>query len=552
MKSMGKTIRREGLALLITLLVGFLGFYIFLPPLSLQSREFYFFAGALMVVWFLVRVPTVSVHVEEADLQGRKKRIYSFFPLYITGLLAALFLLFSILSLTIFNASRYSQLLTVEEGDFATDIPQITYDQIPMLDTESARRLGDRKMGELAATNNEEQKSLVSQFEVSPDYIQINYNNRPMRVTQLEYADLFKWLTNRKEGLPGYIMIDMVTQETELVRLEEGMKYSPSEHFGRNINRYMRFRYPTYLLGQPSLDIDDDGVPYFVAPRLTKRIGMLGGTDVKGAVFVNAVTGEHQYYELEDVPTWADHICPADLLVQQYDYYGAYNDGFFNAYIGQRGVTRTTEDYNYIAMNDDVFVYTGVTSVNSDQSNIGFLLVNQRTKAAKFYPVSGATEQSARSSAQGAVEDLGYAATFPILLNINNQPTYFMSLKDSAGLVKMYAMVNVENYQRVAVGNSVAECEKKYTQTMQSDGSYVPQETLQVAGSIEDIRSAVVNGYTWYYLKIIGYPEYFAMSVEHDTSLPVLSVGESVTITYDSEVVDGVAKAVDVTRNTGA
>ena len=160
------------------------------------------------------------MHVEEADLQGRKKRIYSFFPLYITGLLAALFLLFSILSLTIFNASRYSQLLTVEEGDFATDIPQITYDQIPMLDTESARRLGDRKMGELAATNNEEQKSLVSQFEVSPDYIQINYNNRPMRVTQLEYADLFKWLTNRKEGLPGYIMIDMVTQETELVRLE--------------------------------------------------------------------------------------------------------------------------------------------------------------------------------------------------------------------------------------------------------------------------------------------------------------------------------------------
>ena len=175
----------------------------------------------------------------------------------------------------------------------------------------------------------------------------------------------------------------------------------------------MRFRYPTYLLGQPSLDIDDDGVPYFVAPRLTKRIGMLGGTDVKGAVFVNAVTGEHQYYELEDVPTWADHICPADLLVQQYDYYGAYNDGFFNAYIGQRGVTRTTEDYNYIAMNDDVFVYTGVTSVNSDQSNIGFLLVNQRTKAAKFYPVSGATEQSAQSSAQGAVEDLGICSHIP-------------------------------------------------------------------------------------------------------------------------------------------
>ena len=238
--------------------------------------------------------------------------------------------------------------------------------------------------------------------------------------------------------------------------------------------------------------------------------------------------------------------------MQQYDYYGAYNDGFFNAYIGQRGVTRTTADYNYIAMNDDVYVYTGITSVNSDQSNIGFLLVNQRTKEAKFYPVSGATEQSAQVSAQGAVEDLGYLATFPILLNINNQPTYFMSLKDSAGLVKMYAMVNVANYQRVAVGSTVAECEKKYTKAMQADSSYVPQETKEAAGSIEDIRSAVVNGYTWYYFKIIGYPEYFAMSVEQDTSLPVLNKGDSITVTYDSEAIDGVAKALSVARNPAA
>lgn len=552
MRSKGKIIRRELWAILLTVFVGFVAFYVFLPPLSLQSREFYFFAGALLVLWFLIRIPAVSAFVEEAGMQGNKKKIYSFFPLLAVGLLVVLFLLFNVLSMTIFNASRYSGLLTVEQGDFTTDIPQITFDQIPMLDTQSAQRLGDRKMGELAATNNEEQKSLVSQFEVSPDYIQINYNNRPMRVTQMEYAGFFKWLTNRKEGLPGYIMIDMVTQETKLVRLEEGMKYSPSEYFGRNIYRYMRFRYPTMLLGQPSMEVDDSGVPYFVAPRLVKRIGMLGGTDVAGAVFVNAITGEHAYYDLADVPAWADHICPADLLVQQYDYYGAYNDGFFNAYIGQRGVTRTTADYNYIAMNDDVYVYTGITSVNSDQSNIGFLLVNQRTKDAKFYPVSGATEQSAQVSAQGAVEDLGYLATFPILLNINNQPTYFMSLKDSAGLVKMYAMVNVANYQRVAVGGTVAECEKKYTKAMQADSSYIPQETQEATGSIEEIRSAVVNGYTWYYFKIIGYPEYFAMSVEQDTSLPVLDKGDSITVTYDSEAIDGVAKALSVARNPAA
>ncbi len=252
-----KYLRGEGLALLIALVVGFVVFYVFLPPMSLQSREFYFFAILLMGVWFLARIPIVSSYVEEKGMQGRKKKLYSFFPLLIAALLAVLLVLFSVLSLKIFNASRYSSLLRVEEGNFTQDIPQITYDQIPMLDTESAQRLGDRKMGELAATNNEEQKSLVSQFEVSDDYIQINYQNRPMRVTQLEYASFFKWLTNRKEGLPGYIMIDMVTQETQLVRLEQGMKYSPSEYFGRNIERYMHFRYPTMLLGEPSLEVDE-------------------------------------------------------------------------------------------------------------------------------------------------------------------------------------------------------------------------------------------------------------------------------------------------------
>lgn len=537
------------MALLLTLVAGFIGFYIFLPPISLQSQQFYLFAIALCVFWFLCRAPGL-IRGDRPREPWRKHILYLAFPLLIGGVLLALFALFSLISLPVFNASRYSSLLQVEQGDFTQDIPQITYEQIPMLDTQSAQRLGDRKMGELAATNNEQQKSLVSQFEVSRDYIQINYKNRPTRVTQLEYAGFFKWLNNRKEGLPGYIMIDMVTQQTQLVRLEQGMKYSPSEYFGRNIYRYMRFHYPTLLLGQPSLEVDDEGTPYFVAPCLHKRIGMLGGADVKGAVFVNAITGEHQYYSLQDAPTWADHICPADLLVQQYDYYGAYNDGFFNAYIGQRGVTRTTEDYNYIAMNDDVYVYTGVTSVNSDQSNIGFLLVNQRTKEAKFYPVSGATEQSAQFSAQGAVEDLGYRATFPILLNINNQPTYFMSLKDSSGLVKMYAMVNVANYQRVAVGGTLAECENKYTKTMQADSNYVPQQTEQATGSIEQIRQAVVNGNTWYYYKIIGYPQYFAMSVEQDTSLPLLDVGDSISVVYDSQVVDGVSKALDVQRNS--
>ena len=95
-------------------------------------------------------------------------------------------------------------------------------------------------------------------------------------------------------------------------------------------------------------------------------------------------------------------------------------------------------------MDGDVWVYTGVTSVNADESNIGFVLMNLRTGESKYYNIAGAEEYSAMSSAEGQVQNLGYRASFPSLINIKNIPTYIMVLKDNAGLVKMYALVNVE------------------------------------------------------------------------------------------------------------
>lgn len=536
----GKRLRRELFAALITVVLGYIWFYITLPALNLQSVEFYTFACVLLAIWFFVRLPAVANLAAEQGMQGRSKKIYTFFPLGIAAVLLALLAVFSVASLEIFNASRYKNLLPVETGDFASEIQQITYDQIPMLDKDSAIKLGNRKMGELA--------DMVSQFEVSEDYVQINYKSKPVRITELQYAGFFKWLTNRKSGLPGYVMIDMVNQNTQLVRLKEGMKYSTSEYFGRNISRYVRFRYPTALLGKPGLEIDDDGVPYWITPKLIKRIGMLGGTDVQGAIFVNAITGEHQYYPLDQVPEWADHIVPAELIIHQYDYFGAYQRGFFNSLFGQKGVTQTTEGYNYIAQNDDVYVYTGVTSVNSDQSNIGFILVNQRTKDAKFYSSSGATEYSAMDSAEGAVADLRYTATFPILLNISGQPTYFMALKDSAQLVKMYAMVNVSKYQKVATGQTVAECEKKYNKLMQTDSDYSPAEGDTVSGNIEDIRTAVQEGYTWYYIKLIGNENYFMQSVQQDPALVTLNKGDSVKVKFSGIPVDNTVSATSITR----
>ncbi|MBQ3055511.1 MAG: CvpA family protein [Oscillospiraceae bacterium] len=513
--------------LAVTALVGFVYFYLELPALSFFAEEFYIFIGLLCLVYIVCSVITsggrLRVGVKEYVHHVKKQCLI---PGGLLVLLVAVFLIGSVLSWPILRAGSYQKLIQVESGDFTADVAEISFDKIPLLDAESAMRLGDRKLGELA--------DMVSQFEVADDYTQINFQNRPVRVTPLIYGDLIKWFNNRSEGLPAYLIIDMVTQNVEVVRLSEGMKYSPAEHFGRYLYRHLRFRYPTYLFATPTFEIDEDMNPYWICPRVVKRVGLFGGEDVKGAVLINAITGESEY--LEEVPSWVDRVYPAELITKQYDYYGYYRNGFFNSILGQKDVTVTTSGYNYIALNDDVYMYTGITSVGGDQSNIGFILSNQRTKETKFYPCAGATEYSAMSSAEGVVQHLGYDATFPLLLNISDEPTYFVALKDNARLVKTYAMVNVQQYQVVATGATPAECEREYVKLLSQQGITVPAEIeeTQVSGVIVDIRSAVIGGNTVYYLRLENDPTYYAVSAaEHETAV-ILNVGQTVTLEIDT------------------
>lgn len=511
--------------LLVTLVFGFLYFYATLPALNLQSKDFYFFIGLLCVVYVVCSLITSGVRAEGMreyfDFVKRQCKI----PAAIVVILLLVALVGSFLSWQVIRAGSYRDLLAVEDGDFAQDVEEISFDKIPMLDKNSAERLGDRKLGELS--------DMVSQFEVSDEYTQINYQDRPVRVTPLIYGDVIKWLNNRKQGIPAYLVIDMATQAVDVVRLSDGIKYSPSEHFGRQLNRHLRFNYPTYLFGQPTFEIDEEQNPYWVCPRIVKRIGLFGGTDIQGAVLVNAVTGESQYYE--EVPNWVDRVYSADLIVEQYNYHGRYKNGFINSIFGQKGVTQVTSGYNYIALNDDVFVYTGITSVGGDQSNIGFILSNQRTKETKYYPCAGAAENSAMSSAEGVVQHLNYKATFPLLLNVSNQPTYFIALKDNAQLVKMYAMVNVQQYQIVATGASVAECEKQYIKllTQNKIGTTPKNEETKLTGKITDIRSAVRDGNTYYYIRLDASGPYYSISASAYEAAVILNIGDTVTIEYD-------------------
>ena len=500
-------------------------YYVKLPAINIHAAGFWTFLLVVIAALAVIYIGKKKLfRKEDIKQSGIAKGLIGLFVL-----IGVIYLGGTLLSSPIINAKKYQKLLTVEEGDFQTDIKELSFDQIPLLDRESATLLGNRKMGSMV--------DMVSQFEVDELYSQINYQDKPVRVSPLRYANVIKWFTNQSEGIPAYIRIDMTTQSTELVMLDEGMKYSTSEYFNRNIHRHLRFRYPTYIFGELSFEIDDEGVPYWVAPVKKFNIGLFGGETVGRVVLCNAITGETTDYAIDEVPEWIDHAYDPDLLIQLYDYYGTLKHGFFNSILSQKDCLKTTDGYNYLAIDDDVWVYTGVTSVNEDQSNVGFVLMNQRTMETKFYEVEGATENSAMSSAEGQVQNLHYTATFPLLLNISGEPTYFIALKDDAGLVKKYAMVNVQKYQVVAIGDTVSKCEENYLELMRENGietddSAAAKETKTITGTITRIAQGVVEGDSHFYVMVEDSDEIFDVSVVDFIDIIKYDVGQEVTMEY--------------------
>ena len=522
----GKGGNKLVLCLALTVVFAAVYFYFMLPAVNLHSMSFYVFFLACVAVFCFLTLVTGDYSPENNQDALRTVWTRCKLPVLAAGALLAVMLVGSLLGSVVFRSSAYTKLLPVEPGDFNLDVAEISFDKVPMLDKDSAARLGSRKLGELA--------DMVSQFEVASNYSQINYQDSPVRVATLRYGDFFKWLNNVGDGLPAYVLVNMVSQNAEVVRLEQGMKYTTFDYFGRNLHRVLRFHYPTWMFAEVNFEIDENGHPWWICPREVKTIGLFGGTDVAGAVLVDAISGECTYYPADEIPDWVDRVYSANLLIQQYDYYGQYQNGFLNAFFGQTGCTVTTDGYNYIALNDDVYVYTGVTSLGGDESNIGFVLMNQRTKEAKYYPCAGAEEYSAMDSAMGVVQHLGYAATFPLLMNVDGQPTYFIALKDNADLVKMYAMVNVQQYNVVATGTTLPECRNSYGKLLRQEG--LAQGGQQgVEGVIDEIRTAVIDGNSWYYFRLIGESHFYAVSAGQCETAIILNKGDKVTILGASE-----------------
>lgn len=504
----------------LTCIVAFVLFYIMIPPINIQTFYFWFYAfivaSFFYFMQFVVRIKNNSIF----DMKVTKTSVI------ISGIIIVAVAINAFYS-PLINASIYASRISVNEsGNFTSDITQVDFSTLPLLDRDSSMKLGDRVMGQMP--------ELVSQFDVSEMYTQINYKDRVVRTTPLEYNGIFKYFSNRKNGVKGYITVDSVDGNATLTKLDEGMKYMPSALFNENLYRKLRFQYPTFIFGEENFEIDEDGKPYWIVPVLKyKGIGLL--EDVKGVVIFDPVTAKSTYHHVNDVPTWVDHVYPANLLIEQMDDWGKYRGGFFNSIIGQKNVVKTTRGYNYIAKDDDIYLYTGITSAIADESNIGFILSNMRTQETIFYALPGAEEYSAMESAKGQVQQMNYSASFPLLINLNDKATYLISLKDNAGLVKMYAFVDVADYQRVVVTDAsqgIEQAAKNYLGNEPLGSGIDESQYKSKTITVQSITDSLIEGNSYYYIKDTEGLKYRIKISVDEKNIPFIMPGDQLNISY--------------------
>ena len=530
------------LAVVILIIAAFC-YWWFHPPINIHSVDLWMFL-AIFVLFPSFLVFFIFHQIYQRGMGKREKsekKAKRYKGLMVVPVVVALVgVLGGVASLTLFpgNAEKYSNILQTTDGDFAQDIQEADYSTIPFIDRDSAVLLGNRTMGTMA--------DYVSQFEISDLYSQINYKDAPVRVSPLNYADIFKWWSNRETGIPAYVIVNMSTQDTQIVRLDNPIYYSDSDPFFNNVDRHVQLMHPFYIFGEKSFEIDDNGKPYWIYPVIDYTVGLFGGETVSRVVLCDASSGECQDLAIDEVPQWVDRAYPSELLIQQYNWSGSLSGGWINSWLGQSGVKQTTPGsdgqlgYNYIAKDDDVWVYSGVTSATADNSIIGFVLINQRTAESKFYAVAGATEESAMSSAEGQVQNLKYQATFPLLINVDGQPTYFMALKDNAGLVKKYAMIDIQRYQNVAVGDTLEETEKSYKKLLRANGVSVDDgngakiSDGSATGTISLISPVVIDGNSHYYVMLNGDDTLYDCPVASVVDIVRYKEGDSVTLNFAS------------------
>lgn len=509
-------------------------FYFFMPTIA------YGFYGLPIVLMLSV----MPLFLYESNKSLKKNKFwFAFTSLILVGCFVYGTIWAFFVTAPIFHAQKYRNLIgqVDETGVFENDIPPTPLDKIRIVDQYVAYRLGDKVLGA--------QPALGSQVYLGEFAIQ-KVGNDLFWVAPLLHSGFLKWLNNL-EGTPGYVMV-AASNERDVRFIQEVdkkrifLRYQPEAYGFDKLERHLYFNgYMTRPLADYTFEVDDQLKPYWVATLYQKKIGF-AGEDAIGVITVDAQTGEIKEYTLENAPSWIDRIHPEDFIDDQLDDWGEYVKGFWN--FSNEGKLETSQDLSLVYGNDDrSYWYTGLTSVGSDEGTVGFMLTDTRNKKSKWYKQVGATEQAARYSAMGKVQEKGYIASDPIVYNINNNATYVMSLKDQAGLVKMIAMVAVEDYSIVGVGNDLSEALRAYRSALNSSGSKASTSSnaqrFTIRSRILRIAKDVNSGNTYYYLMLENYAhKIFVGTSAISAELTLSAVGDYVNISYE----DGSHYTVDM------
>ena len=416
---------------------------------------------------------------------------------------------------------NYKDQSKITEIDFET-IPEFDRTQVQLVDKNTAQQLGDRVFGTLGSEE-------VSQYRIGEDWVQISMNGNLYRVTPIDFGSLFNYFLTKTT--PGYVLVDCNNGEAKLVR-HEGLKYMKSAYFSRDLYRKLYFKDPTALYGNAKFELDDEGRPFWVTP--VYDVTWVDKTrDVKGVMILDPVSGEAAYYDKESVPNWVDNVYPVEVVYRQFSQSKRYENGLFN--FSKRGIVEFTDDYAYVLFDDDVHIYTGVTSVGKDESNVGFAYVDLRNGEISYIRKAGAEEYSARSSAEGALQQYHYSAIFPSMVNVKGRPTYFMGLVDGANLIKSYAFVSYENYQNVATGITVEEAYKNYLSLYEGGDDVPDEEKKEVSFTVAKVEHIVQDGNTLILLQSEeGQIYYYDVSLG-DLRVPFIAQGSSVKVLVDEK-----------------
>lgn len=535
---------KTALKILISTVLLFIYYYIVLPPINPFSVGFWIF---LMIALIVYLVPFGALNIfkvkrvpfgntSHLEFKSRKKDKKQKIMLAVIAAPMVVIVIGSIFSSTIFNAKRYASVIDVKESDFASDMPETdNVTNIALMDTPSAVIIGNRALGSLS--------DVVSQFVSSETYTQINYNGKPKKVSTIEYDGFFKWMGNHKNGVPGYVMVDPVANTASYNKLSKPLKYVDSAYFSEDLQRKLRFSYPTKIFGTTAFEIDEEGNPFFIVSCMAPKVGLFGALDVKEVIIFNPCDGTSELLKVGDVPRWVDIVYDGYLAEDKYDWHGMLSGGFFNSIIGNKGCKKATDDFGYLMYDDDVWYYTGVTSVTNDASNIGFIVSNARTGEYKYYPVIGAEEYSAMGAAEGEVQEKGYKASFPALINVSGKATYIMVLKDENSLVKLYALVNVEQYGLVATGSTQAEAMTAYRRLLSQNGLIEEDTTNKVNVTVQKIEKCVIDGNSWWYF-LCSDNNYYRKSIADDQSILFIEENDTLEISFSESETPGIRNII--------